>query len=88
MFEVYNLKKEHIERINKICSKTAEEGAGVFGSTCLDKLEDESNFLCQFSMQDASNIEPEFTYFRGKVFYVFETSISDNIKILKREEVQ
>ena len=88
LFEVYNLKKEHIERINKLCSKTAEEGAGVFGSTCLDKLEDESNFLCQFSMQDASNIEPEFTYFRGKVFYVFETSISDNLKILKREEVQ
>ena len=87
LFEVYNLKQEHIERINKVCSETAEEGAGVFGSTCLDRLEDEPNFLCQFTMQDASNVEPEFTYLRGKAFYVFETSIADTINILKREVV-
>jgi len=85
LIEVYNLKQEHIDRINEVCSKTVEEEAGVFGPTCLDRLRDEPNFLCQFSMQEVSNVEPEFTYFRGKVWYVFETSVADTIKILKRE---
>lgn len=83
-FTIYNLKDEHIERINDVCSKIGD--AGILGDTCLDRLEDESNFLCQFSLQDANNIEPEFTYLRGKAEYEFETRIAGTVKIVRKEE--
>jgi len=90
LFAVYNLKEEHVKKINDICESTrkADKVTGkIISDTCLDKLEDIPNFLCQFTMQTTLNTEPEFTYFRGKAEYEFETKITDVLKIIKREDI-
>jgi len=86
LFTIYNLKEENIKKINDICASTREADrvtGKIISDTCLDKVEDIPNFLCQFTMQDNQNTEPEFTYFRGNAEYEFETRITDVIKILK-----
>ncbi|QQG39118.1 MAG: hypothetical protein HYS32_01525 [Candidatus Woesearchaeota archaeon] len=86
-FTVYTLKAEQTARVNKVCedARVENETTKIISDTCLDKLKKEPPFVCRFTLEEVDNIEPEFTYIRGKVNYVFQTSKADTINIIRRQ---